>query len=114
MIFNIFQINLDDMDQIAMSCGGDTDRSKVYRAVSWKGSDNYHPAMFDAYSRVAWCDVADLNAVFRVGNIGPDDGERLERVADRMHSVSVGDIIGDTNGKFYMVDPIGFTEVKIQ
>ena len=40
-----------------------------------------------------------------IGNIGPE--EKIERF-DRMHSISVGDVIRDDRGRCFVVSPIGF------
>lgn len=48
----------------------------------------------------------NLDEVFEIGNIGPE--EKITRL-NKMHSVSVGDIIDDsTTGKRYIVSPLGF------
>ena len=61
-----------------------------------------------SYTLVAEITAPDLNGVFQVGNIGPED--YIRRIADRMASVSVGDIIEDveTQDKF-LVSNFGFT-----
>ena len=63
-----------------------------------------------SYTLVAHITAPDLNGVFQVGNIGPV--ENILRIADRMASVSVGDIIEDleTQEK-YLVSNFGFTKL---
>lgn len=63
-----------------------------------------------SYTLVAEITAPDLNGVFQVGNIGPED--YIRRIADRMASVSVGDIIEDmeTQEKF-LVANFGFTQL---
>lgn len=66
-----------------------------------RGTDDYFAATFDGnlngdyfffnYDVVCEIDADDLDQVFQIGNIGPQ--EKINRVADRMHSVSVGDVI---------------------
>lgn len=51
----------------------------------------------------------DLEGVFEVGNIGPE--ENIERFGP-MHSVSTGDVILDEDGKFWLTAPVGFQEVR--
>ena len=48
----------------------------------------------------------DLNHVFEVGNIGPED--RITRFASMFYS-SVGDIIEDEAGNRWMIAGVGFT-----
>ena len=51
----------------------------------------------------------NLNEVFEIGNIGPE--EKITRL-NKMHSVSVGDIIVDsTTGRNYIVSSIGFKDL---
>lgn len=59
-----------------------------------------------AYKEVAVIEAKDLNEVFEIGNIGPE--EKIERL-DRMHSISVGDVIRDDRGRCFVVAPFGFT-----
>lgn len=63
-----------------------------------------------SYTLVAEITAPDLNGVFQVGNIGPEDN--IRRISDRMASVSVGDIIEDPETrKTYLVANFGFTEL---
>ena len=52
-------------------------------------------------NHVATIEAVDLNAVFEIGNIGPED--KIERLAP-MHSISVGDVIIDEDEKSFSVD----------
>ena len=62
------------------------------------------------YTLVAKITAPDLDGVFQVGNIGPV--ENINRIADHMSSVSVGDIIEDpVSRKTYLVANFGFTEL---
>ena len=60
------------------------------------------------YSHVSNIEAADLNGVFHIGNVGPE--ENIERLAP-MFSVSVGDIIVDEAGIASVVDSFGFLEL---
>jgi len=57
------------------------------------------------YTHVANIEASSPNEVFQVGNIGPEN--QIERL-DRMHSISVGDVIVDEEGQCIVVAPIGF------
>jgi hypothetical protein len=61
------------------------------------------------YTHVATIDADSLDDVFRVGNIGPE--EQIERHG-RMHSVSVGDVVGDESGVLHFCAPIGWEVVQ--
>lgn len=63
-----------------------------------------------SYTLVAEITAPDLNGVFQVGNIGPESN--IRRIADRMASVSVGDIIEDNETQEkYLVANFGFTKL---
>jgi len=57
------------------------------------------------YTHVANIEASSPKEVFQVGNIGPE--EQIERL-ERMHSISVGDVIVDEEGQCIVVAPIGF------
>jgi len=57
------------------------------------------------YKEVCIIEAEDLNEVFEIGNIGPE--EKITRL-DRMHSVSVGDVIKDDKNRLFVVKGIGF------
>ena len=60
------------------------------------------------YTHVANITASDLEHVFEIGNIGPE--ENIERL-DRMASISVGDIVIDGNNIVWVVADYGFKEV---
>ena len=83
--------------------------------VKFFGSEQFETSMFQYYVLVAeMTDISNLEEVFHVGN-GYGDQSKMTRVADRMHSLSVGDIIfcHDTN-TFLMCDPEGWTGISIK
>ena len=57
------------------------------------------------YTHVANIEASSLKEVFQIGNIGPE--ENIERF-DRMHSISVADVIVDEEGNCSVVAPVGF------
>ena len=60
------------------------------------------------YEHVANVTANDLENVFHIGNMGPE--EQIERL-DQMHSISVGDILVDENGAASVVAGFGFEEI---
>ena len=62
--------------------------------------------MHDCYTKVAEVVADDLDHVFEVGNIGPED--RITRF-EKMTSINVGDIIADADGVCSVVNNVGFT-----
>lgn len=61
------------------------------------------------YKEVCTIEAEDLNEVFEIGNIGPE--EKITRL-DRMHSVSVGDVIQDDLNRLFVVKGIGFERLE--
>ena len=67
------------------------------------------PVFFlSAYDIVCEIEAADLDEVFEIGNIGPE--EKITRIAP-MHSVSVGDVIRTDRGRCFVVSNFGFTRL---
>lgn len=89
---------------------------QIMRDVKFMGgSEKFQPWMFAHYYVVANIKYAQgLEDVFHIGN-GFGDQSQLERIAERMHSVSVGDIVlcHDTN-TYFMCDPEGWTAINIR
>jgi len=63
----------------------------------------------NCYEHVANVIADDLEHVFEVGNIGPED--RLERIRD-MHSISVGDIIENAKGDRWVCAKMGWEKIN--
>jgi hypothetical protein len=62
------------------------------------------------FHQVCNIDAEDLEDVFRVGNMGPEN--QIERI-QHMHSLSVGDIVVDKdNGQSFMCNPFGFERIN--
>jgi hypothetical protein len=59
----------------------------------------------DKYEHVADLDAKDLNEAFEIGNIGPE--HKITRYSDRIHSLSVGDIL-EVDGVKHIVARFGF------
>jgi len=64
------------------------------------------PTLFlENYQIVCEIEADDLDDVFQIGNIGPE--EKITRI-DRMYSLSVGDVIRTPEGIYSVVEPMGF------
>ena len=77
------------------------------------GDKDVKPLVAEAFEKgyfehVSNITATDLNGVFHVGNMGPE--ENIERFLP-MHSLSVGDVVEDVAGKRHMVASFGFEEV---
>jgi hypothetical protein len=108
-IYKIHQIVLDDdlVDLINREGWNCHVKAVAYSQASMKG-DTKIGVMHDCYTHVADIIADDLDHVFEAGNIGPED--RITR-HDRMHSISVGDIIEDSNGVKHVVAQFGFEQL---
>ncbi len=114
MQFTVLQIQISDDVYRAVNRlgheGGAAEfpQYRAYMDTMFKGSKGYLPEYAEYYEPVCTIEADNLNRVFDIGNIGPE--ESITRLA-RMHSVSVGDIIVDPNGVKHMVNSFGFEEI---
>ena len=113
----VFQIDLsdvhDDINELGWSKAADKyPEVDAHLAVTLKGSKNWKPEFFKSYKRVAEIsnEVQQLEDVFRIMNVGDKD---KVKPFGKYHSLSIGDIL-KKDGKYYMVDPFGFNEVKVK
>lgn len=116
--FAIFQIQLTDAEfDLVNEKGHDAvakQKAKIDMEFDFKGEKIGELAdhAFDNgyYTHVANIEADSLNAVFQIGNIGPE--ENIERLG-RMSSVSVANIIVDDQGESFVVAPIGFVSLGV-
>ena len=95
MRYQIHQIKIENFDAKTSITFADDLASKAADAMS----TGY-------YEHVATIEADDLNDVFEIGNMGPE--EKISR-HDSMHSISVGDVITNEDmTKSWVVAPIGF------
>ena len=80
----------------------------AYMAMSFHGSERFDIRFLEHYTVVAEIDAEDLEQVFVIGNIGPE--ENITRIRP-MHSISVGDIV-ELKGQYFVVDSTGFTSLS--
>ena len=106
-IFSVFQIVIDkDLSDLINKEGHNCHVKSKARMEAMLDGDVRLGIMHDCYTKVAEVAADDLEHVFEVGNIGPED--RITRL-DKMHSISVGDIIADADGNCSVVCNVGFT-----
>ena len=104
MIYKVYQIQLNEntrdlISQMNFDFSGDN--------ISRISKDAYDENL---YKEVAHIDAEDLDEVFTIGNIGPE--EKITRLAS-MHSLSVGDLICDENYNYSVIAPVGWKNVYI-
>ena len=87
-------------------CQINKDRATEKAAMDARILGKVDPVFFlSAYDEVAAIEADTLDEVFEIGNIGPE--EKIERF-DRMHSISVGDVIRNDKYECYVVGNCGF------
>ena len=78
-------------------------------ATLWRPSADAIRDAWDHYETVCYIKADDLDHVFEIGNLGPEDS--IGRIGP-MHSISVGDVIVDTgDDEVWYVDSCGFGEL---
>ena len=118
MKYQILQIRVTDAEADLINETGDFNAVPKFKArrdmdfprLVGKSIEELAKESFEAgyYTHVANIEANDLEHVFHIGNMGPE--EKIERL-DRMHSVSVGDIIIDENNIVWVTADFGFEEV---
>ena len=109
-LIKVFQIVIDkDLSDLINSEGWDCHvKAKSYLLA--QDGDAKIALQNGCYTHVANIVADDINHAFEAGNIGPED--RIERLA-QMRSVSVGDILVDSEGA-WLVMPVGYREVNLE
>jgi len=82
--------------------------NELRRDVIW-GERIEEAVKANLYRLVGKIEADNLEDVFEIGNIGPE--KRIKRFGP-MSSVSVGNLIEDEDGKFFVVKNIGFEELS--
>ena len=114
MNYTVFQIRLtEEMIDCANAIGHTAACQQFpayrhYMDTTHLGAKGYRgDAAFKFYDKVATIEADSLEDVFTIGNIGPE--HKITR-HERMHSISVGDIVWDGNDA-HIVDCFGFVKV---
>ena len=116
MKYQVLQIHVTDAEVDLINETGDfnavpkfTAQLKMRRQFDGNIAEIAKNAFNSGYfTHVANITASDLDHVFQISNMGLE--ENIERL-DRMHSVSVGDIIIDENNIVWVVANFGFEEV---
>ena len=81
-------------------------RVRAYLNATFWGSSKWEPEFLSAYTVTGCILTNDPEEAFQAGN---GYGEvRVIRNSRGRHSVSVGDILADADGRLWMVEPEGF------
>tara|TARA_R110000782_G_scaffold239521_1_gene325932 strand:+ start:26 stop:421 length:396 start_codon:yes stop_codon:yes gene_type:complete len=121
--FKVFQIHLSYLQYTILAEGKfpvpkEQWRKRIQLAMDEDAQsiDKYvsHALEEGFYDHVADIEATDLHDVFRVGNVGPEELITRQPIVTEwspMHSISVGDVIEDTDGVRHVVLPRGFAPV---
>ena len=113
MKYSIYQIQLSDEQVDLINAEGHhavpSHIAKMDMSMDFRGEKitDLASAAWDKgyYTHVCNITAENLNQVFEVGNIGPE--ENIERLS-RMHSISVADVIINEDGEMVVVASMGF------
>jgi hypothetical protein len=113
MKYEIYQIQLSDEQVDLINAEGHhavpSHIAKMDMSMDFRGEKivDQASAAWDNgyYTHVCNITAENLNQVFEIGNIGPE--ENIERLS-RMHSISVADVIIDETGEMVVVASVGF------
>ena len=113
MKYKLYQIRLTDAEVDMINDKGHNSVPKQKAKLDIQFGDNEGLQASEAfnngfYDHVSNITAMDLEDVFHVGNMGPE--ENIERFLP-MHSVSVGDIVEDQLGHKSVVASFGFKDV---
>jgi hypothetical protein len=107
MQYVIHQFDLDNVIVNGNFIDEDVARKHSNAMVLGKVSQEVYE---EHYRKVAIIEANDLDHVFEVGNVGPEENITY---LGKMHSVSVGDIIENLeSGEKFVVKNLGFGEIE--
>lgn len=110
MKYGIYQIHLTsaERDEVNSMDNPHGDHEKFKSKISAQ-FEEWDKVDFEFYDHVANIEANDLEHVFMISNSGQDES-KIERL-ERMHSLSVGDIVMTEDGSCYGVEGYGFKEL---
>ena len=113
MNYKLYQIHLTDAEVDLINSKGHNavESHKMKLDMSFdKAPHKLAKAAMDKgyYTHVSNIEAESLEGVFEVGNIGPE--ANIQRLAP-MHSVSVADVVEDSEGVRHVVASVGFKEL---
>ena len=114
MKYQIFQINITGKDADEINAMEDPRANHPkFKSQTHAMFEEWDQINYDFYTHVANIEANDLEHVFMISNRPYDREEAEERTErlERMHSLSVGDIVVDGNGIAWGVEGVGFKEL---
>ena len=113
MNYKLYQIHLTDAEVDQVNAEGHNSVPKQKAKLDMSFTDKVAELASDAFSKGYYTHVSNieaegLEAVFEVGNIGPESA--ITRLKP-MHSVSVADVVECADGTRHVVASVGFKEL---
>ena len=108
-MITIFQIQPTNEQIDSFNAGTSVPSIEAKRNLMF-GASNFEISMLQYFTEVCRVDTNDLEKAFELTNLWEDESKIVRKA--RMSSTSVGDIFGK-DGRYYMVDSFGFTELKL-
>jgi len=109
MKFDLYQIRISDAIYGEVNRLGSHDAAAKlypeYKAHLDITFGQYRSEYLDYYKHVATIEAQDLEHAFEIGNVGPE--ENITHFHP-MHSISVGDVIRDYEGRWWFCAPMGW------
>jgi len=117
MKYEIYQVVITKEESDEINRTGNFDSVPKYAAKRYMmdSSDVVDSFNKGYYTKVAEIEADDLDHVFAISNQPYDRDEceaRITRI-EQMYSVSVNDIIKDSEGNYSYVAPVGFEQIAI-
>ena len=114
MKYQILQIQMDSELIAAVNSDSTTEeqQEKWIAYLDCTTAAKYEPALkLGMFRHVADIEAEHIEQVFEIGNIGPE--HRITRHKP-MHSVSVGNLVVDADGKMFVCASVGWEELSPQ
>lgn len=116
-MFTVFQFKMskeavDTVNKMGWAAKDSNEEVLIHLETKTKGSEGFSAWMSPYFKPAVAIDAKDLDDVFNKGNFMSNFPEAVTKLAERVSSVSVGDVIrNDAEGTYFMVDNEGFTQL---
>jgi len=67
---------------------------------------------FKHFQPVAFIDTNDLEEAFEIHNSMHLHADKVDKITDRQFSMKTGDLLKNSEGEVFMVEPYGFTKIE--
>jgi len=109
------EIQMYKVYQIQMKGEKNAEKLELKRDITFYGSSKFNSENFAIYTQTATCEADTAEDVFELMNCWNDKEKVVFCEGERPYSLSVGDILEDTEtGAFMMVDDYDFASIQIK